>query len=185
VFYKRDNSNEEDAVGLVYADSLYSYSMVLTRNRAEAEDLVQETFYRAIEAAASFKAGTNRKGWLFTILRNAWLNKLREGRSSMEVSLVDVDIADVAIDESMSAEGRLERLEQQNRVRKAIQQLPVAFREMILLREFEELSYKEIANLLGCAQGTVMSRLARSRAALRTILASETDSISTAMYEAD
>src|SRR5215469_4047601 len=67
----------------------------------------------------SFKAGTNRKGWLFTILRKAWLNKLRESGSSMEVSLVDVDIADVAIDESMSAEGRLERLEQQNKCGKS------------------------------------------------------------------
>lgn len=178
--YKRDNLDEE-VIGLVYADSLYGYALALARDRADAEDLVQDTFYRALKAAGSFEAGTNRKAWLFTILRNAWFHKLRVRRRSIEVSLavVDVDIASIAIDESMGAGDRLERLEEQNIVREAIQQLPPAFREIILLREFEELSYKEIAEVLGCAEGTVMSRLARSRAALRTILAAKTDSIFT------
>jgi RNA polymerase sigma-70 factor (ECF subfamily) len=161
-----------DATGLEYLDSLYGYAMVLTRNRAEAEDLVQEAYVRAMPAMNRLRSESNVKGWLFKILRNAWLNHLRKRRTAPEIALSDVedgslgDIAEPSKDSYHALVSKLERAQ----VRAAIQALPPKFREIILLREFEELSYDEIAGLLHCPVGTVMSRLARARSKLRGLL---------------
>src|ERR1700761_2491305 len=80
-----------DATGVEYLDSLYGYAMVLTRNHAEAEDLVQETYVRAIPAMDRLRAESNVKGWLFKILRNAWLNHLRKRRTAPEIAWSDVE----------------------------------------------------------------------------------------------
>jgi RNA polymerase sigma-70 factor, ECF subfamily len=155
-----------------YLDGLYGYAMVLSRNSAEAEDLVQETCLRALRAIDGLRAESSVKSWLFTILRNIWLNQLRQRRTAPNLMELDADEkggyepADVTQDPHHDFVNKVER----EQVQVAIQQLPVEFREIIILREYEELSYQEIAGLLGCPIGTVMSRLARARARLRDLL---------------
>jgi RNA polymerase sigma-70 factor, ECF subfamily len=155
-----------------YLDGLYGYAMVLSHNRAEAEDLVQETCLRALRAIDGLREQSNVKGWLFTILRNIWLNQLRQRRTAPDLVELDADEkranepADAAQDPLTGYVNRVER----EQVRAAIEQLPVEFREIIILREYEELSYQEIAALLDCPPGTVMSRLARARSKLRDLL---------------
>jgi len=156
-----------------YLDGLYGYAVVLSRNPTEAEDLVQETCLRALRAMDRLRRDSNVKSWLFTILRNIWLNQLRKRRTAVEFVAFDSDeqniarVADTAKDPGASYLSSLES----KQVRAAIQQLPVESQEVILLREFEELSYQEIATLLECPVGTVMSRLARARSKLRELLA--------------
>ena len=153
-----------------YLDGLFGYALVLSHNHAEAEDLVQETCLRALRAIDGLREQSNVKGWLFTILRNIWLNQVRRTRSVQIVLGADTndvsDPADAAQDPHAAYASGVE----QERVRAAIQQLPLAFREVVLLREYEELSYQEIAALLDCPPGTVMSRLARARTKLRELL---------------
>jgi len=165
--------NKQSVVDLgEFLDGLYSYAMVLSRNPAEAEDLVQETCLRAIGGMGRLRSGSNVKGWLFTILRNIWLNQIRHLRTGPEIVELNPDGNEASdpVDPAKDAQtvyvGKVER----ERVRTAIQQLPVEFREIIILREYEELSYQEIATLLACPVGTVMSRLARARSRLRDLL---------------
>lgn len=164
------NSSSGEPAVIQYIDGLYSYAVALTRSRSEAEDLVQETYVRALAALGRLRADSNVKSWLFTILRNIWFNQLRQKRVANLVAMDDdegtVDVAEPGKDPYASYVSRVE----QEQVRDAIQQLPLDFREVILLREFEELSYQEIATILDCPAGTVMSRLARARAKLRTLL---------------
>jgi RNA polymerase sigma-70 factor (ECF subfamily) len=161
-----------DATGLEYLDSLYSYAMVLTRNHSEAEDLVQETYVRALPAMNRLRSESNVKGWLFKILRNAWLNNLRKRRTAPVLAWTDDEdglVRDIAEPSKDSYHAIVSKMEKEQ-VQAAIQALSVKFREIILLREFEELSYGEIASLLDCPVGTVMSRLARARSKLRALL---------------
>jgi len=155
-----------------YIDGLYSYALALTRNRSDAEDLVQETYARAIPAMKRLRTESNIKSWLFTILRNAWLNQLRQPHNSLQLSETDIDQypADVNRGDRTDPHSLLELRTDQERVQKAIEQLPANFREIILLREYEGLSYQEIARLLNCPVGTVMSRLGRARSRLRRLL---------------
>ena len=153
-----------------HIDGLYRYALALTRSRSETEDLVQETYVRAFAAIGRLRADSNVKSWLFTILRNIFFNQLRRQRTTHLVEMDDqegvMDIAETGKDPYALYVSRMER----EQVREAIRQLPLDFREVILLREFEDLSYQEIAAILGCPAGTVMSRLARARARLRTLL---------------
>ncbi len=170
--YKYSSTCQAEALGIEYLHGLYGYALILTRNHAEAEDLVQETYIRAMQAADRLRADSNIRGWLFTILRNVWFNQLRKQRASPPIVDIDVDNsagADLADPSKDSYDIYLSKLEREQ-VRAAIQKLPLEFREVILLREYEELSYKEIASILGCPAGTVMSRLGRARAKLRTLL---------------
>jgi RNA polymerase sigma-70 factor, ECF subfamily len=169
-----NNSHGSDTNCIEYLDSLYAYAMVLTRNHAEAEDLVQETYVRAIPAMNRLRPESNTKGWMFKILRNAWLNQLRKRRTAPEIVSNEaengaaIDVVEPSKDAYHTFVSKMER----ERVRRAIEALPSKFREIILLREFEELSYDEIAALLDCPVGTVMSRLARARSRLRSLLMS-------------
>jgi RNA polymerase sigma-70 factor, ECF subfamily len=155
-----------------YLDGLYGYAMVLSRNSTEAEDLVQETCLRALRAIDGLRGEGSIKSWLFTILRNIWLNQVRRRRTAPDLIELDADDngstapADATQDPHTDYVSKFER----ERVRVAIGQLPVEFREIIILREYEELSYQEIAALLDCPPGTVMSRLARARSKLRDLL---------------
>src|SRR5580692_8362894 len=155
-----------------YIDGLYGYAMVLVRNPAEAADLVQETYVRALKAKQSLRPDSNVKSWLFTILRNIWLNQLRHKRSAPQIVELEAHqaVADVAIETSKDPHAQYESRMEQEKVRNAIQQLPAEFREIIILREYEELAYQEIAAMLDCPPGTVMSRLARARSKLRLML---------------
>jgi len=166
-------TGQTDSMGIEYLDGLYSYAMVLSRNHADAEDLVQETYIRAMQAMRRLRADSNIKGWLFTILRNIWLNQLRKRRSGPQVVEIEAGdgVANSIVEPSKDAHDLYVSKMETEQVRAAIQELPVESREIILLREYEELSYQEIASVLDCPVGTVMSRLGRARAKLRTLLA--------------
>jgi RNA polymerase sigma-70 factor, ECF subfamily len=162
----------ENAALSCYIDGLFRYAVTLTRNPGDAGDLVQETYVRAFKAKHSLRTSSNVRGWLFTILRNIWINQLRQKRTSLKfVDFADGEsIVDVAVDDSLDPLETYATEQERRRVREAIQQLPAESREIILLREYEELSYREIACVLKCPAGTVMSRLARARSKLRALL---------------
>jgi RNA polymerase sigma-70 factor, ECF subfamily len=162
-----------------YLDGLYSYALVLTRNHAEAEDLVQETYVRALPAMGRLRADSNTKGWLFTILRNIWLNQLRKRRNGPQMIEIEVgdDVADSIVELSKDSHDLYVSKLEAEQVRAAIQEPPINFREIILLREYEDLSYQEIASVLDCPVGTVMSRLGRARAKLRPLLAATIEGV--------
>jgi RNA polymerase sigma-70 factor (ECF subfamily) len=170
--WNHDGAGQADATGIEHLDGLYSYAMVLSRNRAEAEDLVQETYVRAIQAMGRLRAGSNMKGWLFTILRNIWFNQLRKRRNGPQMVEIDVDdgLANNIVEPSKDSYDLYVSKIEAEQVRAAIQELPEESREIILLREYEDLSYQEIASVLDCPLGTVMSRLGRARAKLRALL---------------
>ena len=155
-----------------YLDALYSYAFVLSRNRTEAEDLVQETCLRALRAMERLRPDSNVKSWLFKILRNIWLNQARQSLKTTEELDVDGDGAKSAVDTAKDPYAAYVSNIEREQVRNAIERLPLEFREIILLREYEELSYEEITILLDCPAGTVMSRLARARSKLRDLLTS-------------
>jgi RNA polymerase sigma-70 factor (ECF subfamily) len=158
---------------LEHLDSLYGFAMTLARDRTEAEDLVQETYLRAVRAFGQLVPDSNLKGWLFAIMRNIWLNQLRHARSGPRFVEIDSE-----------AEGRAEWLDrrandphviylkkvEREQVRAAIESLPRVYREVILLRDIEGFSYRQIADILDCPAGTVMSRLGRAREKLRLLL---------------
>src|SRR6267154_245292 len=170
--WNHDGTNQADASGVEHLDGLYSYALVLTRNHAEADDLVQETYVRAIQAMGRLRAGSNMKGWLFTILRNIWFNQLRKRRNAPQMVEIEAgdDVANNIVEPSKNSHDLYVSKLEAEQVRAAIQQLPVEFREIILLREYEDLSYREIASILECPVGTVMSRLGRARVRLRVLL---------------
>jgi RNA polymerase sigma-70 factor (ECF subfamily) len=159
-------------MGIEYLDGLYGYAMALTRNHAQAQDLVQETYVRAIPAMGRLQPHSNMKGWLFTILRNIWLNELRKWRNGPQMVEIGIGngIADSVAGTSRNSHDLYVSKMEAEQVRAAIQKLSEEFREIILLREYEDLSYHEIAGILGCPVGTVMSRLGRARAKLRALL---------------
>jgi RNA polymerase sigma-70 factor (ECF subfamily) len=152
-------------------DSLYNFAHWLTQNREEAEDLVQETYAKALKGFGSFQPGTNLRAWIFRILRNTFLTS-RSGLAAIKtVPLESEDYREqaVAVSHDTPESSLLEQADQQ-RVRAALDQVPVSFREMLLLCEVEEMSYQEIADTLAVPLGTVMSRLHRARKALRAAL---------------
>ncbi|HTF65169.1 MAG TPA: sigma-70 family RNA polymerase sigma factor [Edaphobacter sp.] len=170
--WNQDGAGQADATIIDHLEGLYSYALILTRNHAEAEDLVQETYVRAIPAMRRLREGSNTKGWLFTILRNIWLNQLRKWRNGPQLIEMEFgeEVADSLIEPSKDSHDLyVSRLEAEQ-VRAAIQELPLHFREIIVLREYEGLSYQEIASISTCPVGTVMSRLGRARARLRVLL---------------
>ena len=155
-----------------HLDGLYAYAMTLTRNRADAEDLVQETYLRAMNAFGRLRPDSNLKSWLFTILRNVRLNQVRnrmDRPNKIEMDEPDrrPEFQDKSLKDPLSL--YLSKVKKAD-VRIAIEKLPDAYREVILLREFEELSHEEIAQVLDCPPGTVMSRLSRAREKLRDML---------------
>ncbi len=172
MFFKSNGSGSESDLLLEHIDGLYSYAMVLSRNRSDAEDLVQETYVRAIPAAKRLRKESNIKGWLFTILKNIWLNQLRNSRVAVPMSGVDIDqfLPGPGAATARDAHEQLITALEQEQVSQAILQLSDEFREVILLREYEDLSYQEIAGLLSCPVGTVMSRLGRARSKLGVLL---------------
>jgi RNA polymerase sigma-70 factor (ECF subfamily) len=153
-----------------YLDGLYGYALVVSRNTTEAQDLVQETCLRALRAMGGLRADESLKRWLFTILRNIWLNELRQRRTTGDLIELDADGAYEPADAAQDPHSWYVDSIEREQVRAAIRQLPLDFREIIMLREYDELSYQEIAALLDRPRGTVMSRLARARARLRELL---------------
>ena len=152
-----------EADALSHLDSLYGAALRLTRNEADAQDLVQDTFVKAFKARKQFKPGTNLKAWLFAILHNTLRNRWRDsGRSPVDVDSEQVDMA-IAVDPAATPEEQLMREALGPELQDALDALPDAFREAVWLRDVEEFSYAEIADVLGVPMGTVMSRIARGR----------------------
>ena len=159
---------------LASLDSLYRTALRLTRVPADAEDLVQETYLKAFRAAASFEPGTNLRAWLFTILHNTARNRARDRARDMVA--VDSDAVDQATDfapatgQPETPETLLLRDTLAPELQAAIDGLPEAFRQAVWLRDVEEFSYAEIAEMLQIPIGTVMSRISRGRRALHDAL---------------
>jgi RNA polymerase sigma-70 factor, ECF subfamily len=174
-FRKTEFANGERAI-LKNLDALYGFAMSLTRNPVDAEDLVQEACLRAIKGMTQNGLKSDPKVWLFTILRNVWINQWRRRAKGPEfIFLGKTRGSDVPLQESLAEEGdrpeeQFDRNVASDKIRLAISGLPEVFREVVVLRYFEGLSYRQIAAILGCPAGTVMSRLNRAKAELRTML---------------
>lgn len=167
----RRNADTFAALALPLLAPLYNFAHWLTSNREEAEDLVQETYVKALKGFSSFTPGTNFRAWIYRILRNAFLTS----RTGLKAN-VSLDDEENAVDEPAAVgdpESLLLARLDQAQVRNALEQLPVQQREIILLCDMEEMSYKEIAETFGIPIGTVMSRLSRARGALRELLSSK------------
>src|SRR5712692_5231625 len=164
----QSDSFEELAMPLF--DQLYNFAHWLTQNREEAEDLVQETYAKALKGFSSFQPETNFRAWIYRILRNTFLTSRTGLKASMTVPLSTDGEETAILAPANTPEAILIERSNQQLVQGAIEQLPVHLREVLLLCEVEEMSYKEIAETLSIPMGTVMSRLSRARNALRESL---------------
>ena len=154
-------------------DSLYNFARWLVQNSNDAEDLVQETYLKALRSFASFQPGTNFRAWIFQILRNSFLSSRSKLERRVTVALnPEEDGPELAVD-TETPETILMNRSDSELMQRAIEDLPVHYRETLLLCEVEEMSYLEIAEVLSIPIGTVMSRLARARKAVRESIVSD------------
>jgi RNA polymerase sigma-70 factor (ECF subfamily) len=162
--------DEFAAEALQHLDSMYASALRLTRSEADADDLVQDAFLKAYRFYDHFEPGTNLRAWLLRVLTNTFINKYR--RTTRERKVLDGDEAEPVGDGVMSRaamralhdpDGDAMRALVTGEIQKALDELPDEYRLMIVLADVEELSYKEIAEIVGCPIGTVMSRLHRAR----------------------
>ncbi|MBK5297224.1 MAG: sigma-70 family RNA polymerase sigma factor [Vicinamibacteria bacterium] len=155
-------SFEDEA--LAQADALYRTALRATRNPAEAEDLVQDTYLKAFRNQGRFEPGSNVRAWLFTILMNTWRNRRRDaGRDPVAVASEVVEQAEARPASGGSPEDLLLRDTLGTDLKAALDQMPDAFREAVWLRDVDEFTYAEIAAMLEVPIGTVMSRISRGR----------------------
>jgi RNA polymerase sigma-70 factor (ECF subfamily) len=151
-------------------DSLYNFARWLAQNSNDAEDLVQEAYLKALRSFASFQPGSNFRAWIFQILKNSFLSPRSKLEWRMTIDLdSDEDGTQLAVDSETPETILMNRADSET-VQRAIAGLPVHYRETLLLCEVEEMSYVEIAEVLSIPIGTVMSRLARARKAIRKSL---------------
>ena len=150
-------------------DQLYNFAHWLAQNREEAEDLVQETYAKALRGFSSYAPGTNFRAWMYRILRNTFVTSRTGLKATMTVPL-DQDDGDPIAADTQTPEAILIDRSNQQLLHSALEELPLHFREILLLCEVEELSYQDIAETLTVPIGTVMSRLSRARAALRALV---------------
>jgi RNA polymerase sigma-70 factor (ECF subfamily) len=162
---------------LTHLDAMYGVACKLARNPTEAEDLVQDAFVKAMRARDQFQVGTNLKAWLFRILTNTFINKYRRG--GLERSVFDGPDADPLADGWVGASTMRQLRDPESlalmplvehEIRRALDALPPEFRLAVVLSDVEEFSYEEIAQIMGCPIGTVMSRLHRGRKLLQRAL---------------
>ena len=162
---------------LTHLDAMYGVACKLARNPTEAEDLVQDAFVKAMRARDQFQVGTNLKAWLFRILTNTFINKYRRG--GLERSVFDGPEADPLADGWVGASTMRQLRDPESlalmplvehEIRRALDALPPEFRLAVVLSDVEEFSYEEIAQIMGCPIGTVMSRLHRGRKLLQRAL---------------
>ena len=167
------------ANAMQYAPQLFSTALRMTRNRSDAEDLVQETYIKGWRSFHTFQEGTNLRAWLFRIMTNTYINKYNvQKRKGTEVELDDIEELFLykrlgSIDQSQlssSAEDQMLELFTDDEVKNAIESLPEDFRIPVLLSDVDGFSYKEISEMLEIPMGTVMSRLHRGRKAMQKML---------------
>ena len=151
-----------------HLDAAFNYARWLTKNEADAEDVVQDAYVRALRFFSTLR-GENARAWLLTIVRNTWYGRFSRGNDPDYGMALD-EMSDDPPDNALDPEAQLIQRRTVDTVRAAIEQLPADFREVIVLRELEGLSYKEIAAVIGIPIGTVMSRLARARERLLNVL---------------
>ena len=152
-------------------EQLYNFAHWLAQNREEAEDLVQETYAKALRGYSSFQPGTNFRAWMYRILRNTFLTSRTGLKAKMTVPLENEENGRApVVADTQTPEAILIDRSNQALVQSALEELPVHSREILLLCEVEEMSYQEIADALEIPMGTVMSRLSRARAALRALM---------------
>ena len=163
---------------LPHLDALFAYSLYLTRNRTDAEELTQETLLKAVSSISQYQRGTNCKAWLFRIMHNTFLNSIRRKPShvtfddSSMMQSSDRDEESGSDSTSRNPEGSFVSMLSRSKVREAVEKLPPEFRSVVVLADLEEFSYKEIAEVLQIPIGTVMSRLNYARKVLKERLAS-------------
>jgi RNA polymerase sigma factor (sigma-70 family) len=158
-----------EEVVLPHLDAAFNYARWLTKNEADAEDVVQDAYVRALRFFSSLR-GEDARAWLLTIVRNTWYGRFPRRAGGAVMTVVEED-ADNRADGSLDPEAQLIQQQTVEHVRRALETLPTDFREVLVLRELEGLSYKEIAAIIGIPLGTVMSRLARARERLADVLA--------------
>jgi RNA polymerase sigma-70 factor (ECF subfamily) len=156
---------------LPHLNAAYNLARWLTRNDRDAEDVVQDAYVRALRFFGGFR-GDDGRAWLLAIVRNTCYDFLRSHRPQELTEAFDEEVH-TSVDAAQSPETVLIRRADQAMVRRAVETLPLALREVIILRELEGLSYKEIADAAGIKIGTVMSRLSRARARLQQLLGSD------------
>ncbi|GJQ59967.1 MAG: sigma-70 family RNA polymerase sigma factor [Candidatus Scalindua sp. AMX11] len=162
---------------LEYMDTLFNFAMRMTGNREDAEDLVQETYMKMHRFLHTFDEGSNLKAWLFKILRNTFINKYRKKlREPQEVhdnnddfSLYDTIAGESEYDPYGKSSFKIEE-HIEDEVKEALENLPLAFKEVVFYSDLEGLTYEEISDVIGCPIGTVKSRLYRSRKLLQKLL---------------
>jgi RNA polymerase sigma-70 factor (ECF subfamily) len=147
---------------------LYNFAHWLTQDRAEAEDLVQETYVKALKGFPSFRPDTNFRAWIYQILRNTFLTSRTGLKAAATMPLDPENDQEILPVAEKTPESILLQRSDQQLVQEALGRLAVPYREVLLLCEFEEMSYQEISATLAIPLGTVMSRLSRARRALRT-----------------
>jgi RNA polymerase sigma-70 factor (ECF subfamily) len=166
---RQSDSGSFEELAMPLLARLYNFAHWLTQDRSEAEDLVQETFVKALKGFASFHQGTNFRAWIYRILRNTFLTS-RAGLRVATLSLDDEEDPPAEPVASGTPESILISSLDQQSIQAALEALPVRYREVILLCDVEEMKYQEIAETLAIPVGTVMSRLARGRKAMRELL---------------
>ena len=166
---RRTEAESFETLAMPMFASLYNFAHWLTHNREEAEDLVQETYLKALKGFVSFQQGTNFRAWIYRILRNTFLTS-RSGLSVKMTVPLDREEDAIGLPADTPEAVLLARADEQM-LQSALESLPVQFREVILLCDIEEMSYQEIAEIVGIPIGTVMSRLSRARKSMRVVLA--------------
>ena len=167
---KESSQSDFAELALPLMRPLYNFARWLTRDAHAAEDLVQDAYVRALKGFSSFQPGTNFRGWMFRIVRNAFLTS----RTGTKVVHLPIDDEDEAIElpaVTETPESALLGARTRQQIQAGLERLPANFREVILLCDVEEMKYQEIAELLEIPVGTVMSRIARGRKLLRGMLA--------------
>jgi RNA polymerase sigma factor (sigma-70 family) len=168
-----NRSADFEQLALPLFSSLYNHAFWLTRNQAEAEDLVQETYSKSLHAFDTFQSGTNFKAWIFRILRNTFLTTRAGIAASRTIFLEDNPGTLDTVDAGPTPEDTLIRLDNQAALYAAFEQLQPQLREALLLCDVEEIKYKDISLILDIPIGTVMSRISRARKTLRQLLQSQ------------